>query len=403
MRWVESSMRLLRRPSGSRGPDLGLAASRAALSALLLTGALACRKSPPPPIRIGLVTYVDGALNGPPTTRAVEMAVSRVNAAGGILLGGKRRQVEVLRVAIAEGSPEPAVAAVQRFINQEKVCAIIGPPISDEAIPAGGLANRSGVPMISPLSTHSLTTKDRPFVFRVCFRDEFQGKAIAQFARHTLKARTAALMVNINIAYSRTIAEMFRQEFVRLGGRIVADESFLRGQEDLAAPMRRIRQASADVLLIPNYRTASQQAGVAARQAGIKSTLLGTDSWHRRELLPLPEFEGAYMVTNWSPDLDTPANGPFIADYRQRYSEDPTETAALTYDAATMLLQAIAASSDGSPSAIQKALYAPAGFQGTSGPIRYTSSGDPEKAAVILQFKAGKAVVASLVRPTELQ
>ncbi len=366
------------------------------LLALLLLG---CRPEPVPSLRIGLVGYEPSDLNGPPTGNAVQLALEEANAAGGIRVGGRLRQVEVRRVTIREGSPEQAVAAVQRLINQEKVCAILGPQNSDEAIPSGGVADRSGIPLISPISSHSLTTRDRPFVFRACFRDDVQGRALARFAREVLKARTAALLVEVNLAYSRTVAEVFRREFTALGGRIVADASFTGPGEDLGRRFASIRRAAADVLLLPNYQSSTLAVGTAARRAGIRSVFLGSDSWSRQHLRGVPEFDGSYMVTNWSPDLATADNSRFVAAYARRFAAEPSETAALTYDAARLLFTAIAASGDGSPAAIQRALYGPLDFEGTCGRIRFNRNGDPEKAVVVLQFKQGKDVFTRVIAP----
>lgn len=364
--------------------------------ALLVLG---CRPAPKPPLRVGVVAYLPTALNGLPTDHGIQLAVDEVNEAGGILVGGQRRRVEIRSVRIREESAGEAVEAVQRLINQERVCAIIGPQNSDEAIPSGGLADRAGIPLISPLSSHTATTKDRPFVFRVCFRDDAQGKALATFARETLKARTAALLVQVSATYSRTIAEVFRREFTALGGRIVADAAFTLSGDDLSAQFAAIKRSAPDLLLLPNYHPAVQTVGVAARRAGIRAVFLGSDSWSRRHLRSVPEFDGSYMVTNWSRDLDTPGNAKFMAEYSRRFAAEPNETAALTYDAARILFAAIAATADGEPAAIQRALYRPAGFAGTSGMVRYLSGGDPEKAAVFLRFQGGRDLLVRVIPP----
>ena len=369
---------------------------RFVLAVLLLTG---CRPEPPPPVRIGLVAYYPTDLNGPATTHAAQLAVDEANERGGLLVGGVRRRLEIRSVTITEGSPQQAVAAVQRLINQERVCAIIGPQNSDEAIPAGGLADRSGIPLISPISSHAATTMHRPFVFRACYRDEDQGKALAQVARRVLKAKTAAILTEVNLAYSRTIAEVFRKEFMALGGRIVADTTYTVSREDLARQLQTIRASAAEVLLLPNYNTASKQIGISARRAGIRSVFLGPDSWSRHHMRDVPEFDGSYMVTNWSPDLRTESNTRFMTAYGRRYSVEPSETAALTYDAVNLLLAAISSTPNGNPDSIQKALYGPLNFLGTSGGIRYLANGDPEKSVVVLQFKAGKDVIQSVLAP----
>ncbi len=343
------------------------------------------------------MTYEPNNLNGPPTTNAMRLAVEEVNDAGGITVGGEKRRVDVRTVVINEESREEAVAATERLLNQEDVCAIIGPQNSDEAIPAAALADRAGVPLISPLCSHALMTRGRTCAFRICYRDDVQGKALAVFARETLKARTAALLVESTVAYSRTVAEQFQEEFSALGGRIVADESFVDPKGDLGRQLSRLRKAAADVLLLPDYADDSRIVGIAARRAGVKSTLLGSDSWNRRAVRVVPEFDGSYMTTNWSTQLDTAANRAFMHTYGQRFSAEPTETAALTYDAARVLFAAIAAADSAAPAAIRDALHALPAFEGVSGTIRFGSGGDPDKSVIVLSIKNGRDSIVRVI------
>ena len=234
-------------------------------------GCLGCPQRPLPPVRVGLVTYDPSSMNGLATSNGALLAEEEANAGGGVLVGGQRRRVEFRRMAIREGNAEQAVAAVQKLINQEKVCAVLGPQNSDEAIPAGGVAERSKVPLISPISSNAQTTLGRSFVFRAGFRDEDQGKALARFARGTLKARTAGLLWEVNVVYSRTIAEVFRREFVAQGGRVVADERYPDGLEDISRPLQTIRRAAPDVLLLTNYNQASGRVGTTPESSASRT------------------------------------------------------------------------------------------------------------------------------------
>jgi branched-chain amino acid transport system substrate-binding protein len=179
----------------------------------------------------------------------------------------------------------------------------------------------------------------------------------------------------------------------------VADESFADAQGDLSAQAARILNSKADVLLLPNFADSSVAAGIAARRAGVKSVFLGSDGWVRRDVRAIPAFDGSFMATNWSEQLDTVANKAFIHAYTRRFSMEPSETAALTYDAARLLFAAIAAANSESGAAIRDALYSLTGFEGTSGPIRYTKSGDPEKPVVIIGFKGGTDTLAQVIAP----
>ena len=133
-------------------------------------------------IRIGVNAPLTGDIPkvGEGTKYAAQMWLEDVNAAGGIEVGGKRYKVELV-IEDNESKAESAVKANTKLITEEDVLAIVGPQSSKQAIPAGGKANELGTPMISPWSTNPDTTKDRPFVFRGCFLDPFQGPVVANF------------------------------------------------------------------------------------------------------------------------------------------------------------------------------------------------------------------------------
>ncbi len=88
-----------------------------------------------------------------------------------------------------EAKAESATATALKLITQDKVLAIIGPQSSKQAIPAGEVCDANKTVMISPWSTNPKTTLNRPWVFRACFLDPFQGPVLANFATKELKAK----------------------------------------------------------------------------------------------------------------------------------------------------------------------------------------------------------------------
>jgi branched-chain amino acid transport system substrate-binding protein len=185
-------------------------------------------------------------------------------------------------------------------------------------------------------------------------------------------------------------ARVFRKEFTALGGRIAAEETFVDPAHISAAQLQRIRRAQPDVLLLPNYAENEKILGEKIRDAGIKAVFLGPDSWSRKSLRNVPSFDGSFMTTNWSRDLNTPKNRAFITAYSERFHEEPSETAALTYDAFSLLFAAIQVEGKFDPQSIQRGLYALPVFAGVGGDIDFTDSGDPKKGLIVLQFRSGR-------------
>ena len=139
-------------------------------------------------IKIGINAPMTGDIPkvGEGTKYAAEMWLADVKAAGGIKIGSKKYPVKLV-IEDNESKAESAVKVQTKMITEDEVLVIVGPQASKQAIPAGEVANNYKTPMISPWSTNPDTTKNRPFVFRGCFLDNFQGPVLARDLPNTSK------------------------------------------------------------------------------------------------------------------------------------------------------------------------------------------------------------------------
>ena len=129
------------------------------------------------PVVLGLIAYQPepvGADFGIQMVQAAKLAADQINLSGGLVVRGGRRHVK-LAIEVGPATPEAAVAAAQRLINQENVAAIVGPHWSREALPVSDLAEQSRVPLISTGSTHPQTTNGKRYVFRIPFTDALRA------------------------------------------------------------------------------------------------------------------------------------------------------------------------------------------------------------------------------------
>ncbi|MBN2149094.1 MAG: ABC transporter substrate-binding protein [Anaerolineales bacterium] len=343
-------------------------------------------------IRVGLIAYLKGdqsELSGLPSVQAATLAMEPIQVMGGLLIDGQRVPVTLIVEEIYD-IPEEAVAATRRLINQEQVVAIIGPQYSSEAIPAGEVAEAAQVPMICPIATNPLVTADREFVFRMSFLDNQQGVDLALFAHQALGARRAAVLYDIADAYSSNVASVFQKAFETIGGQVVFFESYTSGLKDFSPFFVDLQQTEADILFLPNYSNDVLEQGIQARQAGITIPLLGGDGWDQRVLPAYPEFDGSFMAAHWSIEMQDTPTQDFVAAFQSHYNQMPNDTAALTFDAVNLILQAIQQQQSFEPTAIREGLVALDLYQGVSGPIDFISSGDPVKDVIILQFYDGQ-------------
>jgi len=232
------------------------------------------------PLLIGFVGALTGAEAhyGAESRNGALLAVEEANAAGGV-----QGRLLALRAYDSQSRPEEAASAMTRLATQDGVLFVVGENQSTNSLAMAPAATQAQVPMISPSSTNPrVTSEGGPWVFRVCFTDTFQGRLLARFARETLKADRVATMIDQKSDYSIGLAKVFATKFTALGGTIVAEEYYTRGDTDFRGPLTRVKAVRPQVLFIPGYYSDAGPLARQARELGIQATLLGGDGWDRR-------------------------------------------------------------------------------------------------------------------------
>jgi branched-chain amino acid transport system substrate-binding protein len=338
--------------------------------------------------------FGQSAING------VLMAADQINQAGGI----NGRRIDVV-ITDDKGSPEEAARLTAKLIDQDKVVAIVAGGTSGNSRAAAPKAQSSQVPMISPSSTDPAVTQVGDYIFRACFVDEFQGEVMASFAINTLKAQKAAILFDFNTPYGRGLTNFFQMSFQRLGGRIVNEQSYTQNDADFKGQLSAIRAAEPDVIYIPGYYGDVTRIAKQARQLGLTQPLLGGDGWDAPELWQLggDALNGAYISTHYSVDDPSPSIQAFVQEYKQRYGNlAPDAHAALAFDAALLLVDAIkrAGSTDGPK--LRDALAQTKEFKGVTGSISMDSHRNAVKPAVVLKLMDVKFIYQETIQPTRL-
>jgi branched-chain amino acid transport system substrate-binding protein len=201
--------------------------------------------------------------------------------------------------------------------------------------------------------------------------------------------------------YNKGIAEVFRDEFAKMGGKIVGFETYNTKDTDFSAQLTKIKGASPDVIFLPNYFNEVPLQIQQARKLGIKATMLGADGWDNPELVKLggAVMDGAYFSNHYSPDIKEASAQAFIAKYKARFGIVPDAAAALTYDSAQLIARAAITAGKADPKAIRDALVAITGHAGVTGTLTYGGANDPVKGAVVIKVQDGKFVFDSAVNP----
>ena len=353
-------------------------------------------------IKVGLIVELTGDMPGvgASSKNAAQLAVNEQNSTGGISIGGKPYQIELV-VEDNASKAEQSVAAVNKLITQDNVLAIVGPNASLGAIPAAEIAEYNKTLLITPWSTNPKTTLDtttgkpKDYVFRACYTDPFEGRVLARFVLEKLKAKNVAVLYDVASEAPKSQADLFRLTFEELGGKTVAFETYTTGDRDFSAQLTKIKSANPDVIFLPAYYNDVGLIAQQAHRAGIKQPLVGSDAWSSPELIKLSNgtVEGDYFANHYASDIATPTAKKFIDAYTKQYGNIPDDVAALTYDSMGLLFEAIKKSPSLDRKVVRDSLATLANYPGVTGNIQFTAgSGDPVKSAVIMQIKGDKFV-----------
>ena len=341
-------------------------------------------------IKIGHTVSLTGGASmwGQSEARALDMLAKKINEAGGVL--GK--QIEFVRYDNRNDGVE-AVNVARRLVS-DGVVAVIGPAQSGNSIASAPVFERGKIPMVVTTATNPYVTIDqrsnkvRPFAFRPCFIDPFQGTVAARFAVTDLGAKKGAILYDVGSDYGQWLARYFEEAFVAKGGEIVAKEAFRTEELDYRAQLGKMKDLAPDVIFIPTSQKEAAMAAKQARDLGINAVLLGTDNWGSPDLIELggSAIDGGYFVN--LTDLADPDIQEFVAEYKAAFGEEPVlPNPVMAQDALLMIVDAIARAGSVEGDAVAEALATIKDLKVTSGVLTVNAEDhNPlDKPAVIQQ------------------
>lgn len=348
-------------------------------------------------IKIGGLAPLTGDVSqyGIAVNNAVEMAVEKINANGGVL----GRQIEYI-VEDEKGDPNEAVNAYNKLVNNDGVAAIVGDVTTK---PTQAVAQKSvddGIPLITASATGEEVTLVGENVYRVCFIDPYQGKLMANYAAKKLSAKTAAIIYDNGDPYSSGIADAFEASAKELGIDVVAKEGYQSGSTDFNSQIAKIKTANPDVLLLPVYYNDVVLIADQARANGYEGKMLGADGWDgvlgKIDPSKVDVLKDSYFCSQYSAESTDPDLQAFLKDYKEKYGNDANMFAVLGYDAMNILADSISRAGDAAldsdpmkASAAITAAMKDTNFKGLTGTTTFDENRNPVRSAVILTIADG--------------
>lgn len=366
-----------------------LAALTAALTVATMSFAGCSKPSESDTVKIGASFDVTGsyAQYGIAASNGAQLAIEEYNAKGGVL--GK--QIEWL-LEDNKGSQVDATNAFKKLVDKDKIVAFIGSDVSSTTETIANIAQERNIPMITPTGTAASITQVGDRIFRACYIDPSQGEMLGQLASGELGAKTAVVMINNESDYSNGIAEAFTEVFTANGGTVVETVKYSATDADYKPILTNVKNANPDVVLIPDYYETIANIATQAREVGVDATFLGGDGWDgvTEKTVNNPEVvEGSYFINHYSPEDTSPVVQDFLKNYEAKYGEKPNAFAALGYDAAKIMIEAIAKAESTDAQAVVDALNATQ-VEGVTGNVTFDANRNPVKTVAVITIKDGQ-------------
>ena len=340
------------------------------------------------PTRLGVLMPLSG-----PTGPIGRSALQSVQLALDML---QRRHADLdLSLVIRDtgASTETARNALHALAEEAHVIGVIGPLLSQTAEKLAPLADKLGVPLISPFARDSQFPLLSRYAFRNSLTDAMQGRLLASYATQRLARRRFAILYPDD-AYGAALADHFSAALADHNGRVVVKAAYPPAAQDVHRAVRRIRTETYDALLVPDYadniaRLAPELAYDA--EAGVQ--LLGTDGWNHSEITTIPAWvvDGAVFVDGFYADSPVPHVAAFVSAFRDRYGAVPDLLAAQAYDTLMMCAQVLRTGARTRPE-LRDGLARIRGFPGVSGVTTMNADGDAEKVLYVLSVREGEII-----------
>jgi branched-chain amino acid transport system substrate-binding protein len=242
----------------------------------------------------------------------------------------------------SQGDPTQAPALAKKAIDDKKVVGIVGPAFSGESKAADPAFNEAGLVTITPSATKpTLAEQGWKTFFRALANDNTQGAAAAKYIKDTVKTQKTFVIDDAS-EYGKGLADIVRQN---LGSAVVGNDEVQVKQTDFSASVTKVTASGADTLFYGGYAPEAAPLIKQLRAAGWKGTFVSGDGTKDQAFIDNAKeaAEGTILTCPCVPPDVAP---DFQAAYKAKFGQDPNTYSGEGYDAATILLNGIAAGKD---------------------------------------------------------
>jgi branched-chain amino acid transport system substrate-binding protein len=299
-----------------------------------------------------------------------EQAVADINKAGGV-----NGQQLVLDVGDDACDPKQAVSVANQ-LAAKGVKLVAGHYCSGSSIPASKVYSEEGVLQISPASTNPKYTDEGAWnTFRVCGRDDEQGKVAGAFLEKHFKGEKVAILHD-NSAYGKGLADETKKAYNAAGGKETLYTAYTPGEKDYSSLVSRLKQAGVSVIYVGGYHTESGLIIRQAKEQGMKATLVGGDALVTNEFWQIAGDAGTGTMMTFPAD---PRQRKTAAEVVKEFKDkniDPEGYVLYTYAAIQIWADAAKKAKTVEPKKVAAALKATGNWPTVLGNLSFDKKGD---------------------------
>lgn len=329
----------------------------------------------------------------------VMLQLEAINAAGGV--NGKKIEAVYLD---EQCEPREAATVSSSIVNDPEIVGIVGHLCSSAHLAALPTYVREGIPAITPTATNSsISDKNKDedgkvWSFRNVYRDDFQGKFLADYVGKVLGLKKIAVFYENN-DYGIGLKNAFVTEAGKLGLSIVGEEAYKKGDQDFTPQLTKLKGAAPQAMFIAGYYPEGALIADQAKKIGLDVPKLGADGFDNADYIKLggPAADDTYLTAPFLAATAGPAAKKFIEAFKAKFKREVDWMSANAYDATGILVAAIAKVGPDREKirAYLAGMDTPEkGYKGVTGTNYFDKNGDCQKPAFVKMVKDGKFVPA---------
>jgi branched-chain amino acid transport system substrate-binding protein len=358
-------------------------------------------------VKIGVIAPLSGDLTATGTgiRNSVELAIRQAN---------EKNKVPGWRIELAAeddaGKPDVGAQAAAKLSSDAAVVGVVGTYNSSVALQTAPVLDKANIVQISPSNTNDTLTRGQNFktaptrpyknYFRTATLDSLQGGFAADYATNDLKAKNEAI-IHDKKAYGQGLADSFKAQFEKSGGKIVATETINPGDKDFSAVLSKIKPLNPDLIFYGGeYPEGSLISSQAHGAQAMKAPVMGGDGLKDDTYIKTAAAaaNGDFATSVGAPPEKLDSAKQFIADYKAGgFKDDYTAYGALAYDAANAIISTLPTAL-GSASSVDDSVrgkviegVGKVNFGGASGTVAFDQYGDTiTKTLTMYKVEAGQ-------------